>query len=608
VDEKLAKEKLEDEAGIYFEYSRAKYDEHTKAWVFSITNKDGRRVFRASQKEDFAPYIALSEYLKIPFETFIAEYVWIYGEEIEIIPNKMQNLFCYTQKGWLAISDIVKAFTEKFGLYSKDNSLKNITWKLVIDKNECSSSTYKKNDKPGWPNLNTRVFLSFKELEDKILKIESVGEKADTKDTEEKDAKEIANKDAITEVFEKDAITNIPNEEFSHSLKESEKDIPKKEDLQQNNIFITNSIASNLYSEEMAKAHASTTKSVEEEIKTSSSQNEEDIPNTEPITTKKLTHKKLSRNSILTIVGATFFVLAIGIISIIMIANRKYTIHFDTIGGNLDFHSQNIIAKSGEQFYFPSAENASRKGYVLIGWTDKPYLENPYKNYIPEGDYSQMKKEYHNKTFYTVWGREMYVNSDGLNMRTTPYYYEDERNVEFKLKRGDRVLMFEGCYQGEDNLWAPVVAINPNTLIKTVVFASITRLDYFYINDILLGNVHQDGSVITSKSSVPKLYANEVHYLTIGATITCGKEKEGREEFYVVIKRKDYWGNISIYAESRPSINISDNDKYYTLTRIGNKRAGAYSQGRYYIDIWHKNKSNSKCSEIRIANKEIYLH
>ena len=84
MDEKLAKEKLEDEAGIYFEYTRAKYDDATKVWVFTIANKDGRRVFRASKKEDFAPYIALSRHLKLDFENLIAEHVWIYGDEIEI--------------------------------------------------------------------------------------------------------------------------------------------------------------------------------------------------------------------------------------------------------------------------------------------------------------------------------------------------------------------------------------------------------------------------------------------------------------------------------------------------------------------------------------------
>jgi len=172
IEERLAKEKLEDEVGVYFEYSRAKYNEDTKTWTFSITNKKGLRVFRATSKDDFAPYIALSEHLKIPFETFVAEYVWIYGEEIEIIPNKVENKFCYTQKGWLPISEIIKSFTDKFGVYAKGNLLQDLTWKLIIDKNECSSSTYKKNDKPGWPNVNVRVALDFRDLEDKIIKCE----------------------------------------------------------------------------------------------------------------------------------------------------------------------------------------------------------------------------------------------------------------------------------------------------------------------------------------------------------------------------------------------------------------------------------------------------
>jgi len=144
MDEKLAKEKLEDEVGECFEYYRATYKEKTKSWIFSITNKAGRRIFYASTKEDFAPYIAMSEHLGVSFETFIEEYVWIYGEELEIIPNEVQRQFCYTQEGWLAVSDIVKAFTKKFGMYAKDNLLKNTIWRLIIDKNECSSSTYTK--------------------------------------------------------------------------------------------------------------------------------------------------------------------------------------------------------------------------------------------------------------------------------------------------------------------------------------------------------------------------------------------------------------------------------------------------------------------------------
>ena len=98
LDERLAKEKLEDEAGIYFEYSRARYDESTKLWTFSIIDGQGKHLFRATFKEDFAPYIALSKYLKLTFEKCISQYVWIYGEEIELIPNKEHHKFCYTKK------------------------------------------------------------------------------------------------------------------------------------------------------------------------------------------------------------------------------------------------------------------------------------------------------------------------------------------------------------------------------------------------------------------------------------------------------------------------------------------------------------------------------
>jgi|GEM_PF-4278264 len=172
IDEKLAKEQLEDETDIYFEHYCAKYNEKTKTWTFNILNKAGRRIFRATTKDDFAPYIALSEHLNVSFETLIEDYVWIYGEELEIIPNEMQKRFCYTEKGWLAVSDIVKVFTERFGMYAKDYSLQDITWKLIIDKNECNSSTYKENDKPGWAPLTTKKTLELKDLEDKIIKYE----------------------------------------------------------------------------------------------------------------------------------------------------------------------------------------------------------------------------------------------------------------------------------------------------------------------------------------------------------------------------------------------------------------------------------------------------
>ena len=630
MDEKLAKEKLEDEAGIYFEYSRAKYDEGTKTWIFSIINKDGRRLFRASSKEDFDPYIALSKHLNIPFEEVIAEYVWVYGEELEITPNEVQHQFCYTQEGWLAVSDIVKTFTERFGTYGKDNLLRNITWKLVIDKNECSSSTYKKNDKPGWPNLNIKVSFPLKELEDKIIKIASITKKTEPKVVEEKPIAKAPIEEAPPKTIEEKPIEKIPIEEAPPKTIKKESSIKTPEKPKEE---IKNEKAVEKAIELLKTKEVKNEKTVEkavELLKTKEVKNEKTVeaPKQEIIKqevqkkeekkhveTQKPTQKKSKHNHKSIIVAIVFLCIVIATIATIVIKNLEYTIYFDAKGGefSIDTSRIRIVAKANERFAFPSANDVIKKGYVLIGWSNE---NNPYKiyeNYIPHGtDYYKMKREDHGKTFYAVWGREMYINAEekyNVNMRSTPIDYKDGRNVKFKLKQGTKVIMFENCYQGDDSLWAPVVATNPVTNKEEVVFAHIDHLRYFYIKDILFGNAYKGGKIITATSLAPMLYANQVRYLMIEFDMLSAQGRSDQEEFSLIVKRENNQGVLYTYCEFNNCIDIvGPHIRYYLLGKYGGETPGTWSRGRYYIYILHKNKINSKCEKIEIARKEIYLN
>ena len=176
LNEEEAKEKLEKDSGISFDYSQAKYDENIKKWAFFVVNKDGKRLFRANCKEDFEPYIALAKHLNMECKELLSKYVWVYGNEIEAGSDEGTDLYCYTNVGWISIKDIEEFFIEKFGKCAKNHLLHNETWKLVIYRNECSSSTYKKNEKPGFPPINTTVSIKLEELKEKVIKIEAVEE------------------------------------------------------------------------------------------------------------------------------------------------------------------------------------------------------------------------------------------------------------------------------------------------------------------------------------------------------------------------------------------------------------------------------------------------
>ena len=695
MDEKLAKEKLEDEAGIYFEYTRAKYDDATKVWVFTIANKDGRRVFRASKKEDFAPYIALSRHLKLDFENLIAEHVWIYGDEIEIVPNEEINQYCLTNKGWLALSDIVRAFIEKFGEYSKDNLLKSVTWKLVIDKNECSSSTYKKNEKPGWPNLNTRVSFALSELEDKVLNIEEIvwqeevatseasievkeppEEEKITSDElaasqEEQAPNEIAiaqtvstpqemppEEEKITsdelatsqdepmnevERFQEEATTNVEHRQEEADLTLAEKASQKESIIEQP----SKDESTQQKSEDEVRSWDIQLDSSQYEIVTNNARQEESIePSSyqqniseeemdetnvpiatlppQTIKTAKEVEAKQQRakqvssaylqyyqnnqqtnkiNPLPTMVALAFLVIIVITMITIIYSNTGYKIYFDAKGGYT--YVKKTKSKVGETVHLPTKNNVTREGYVLIGWTFRPYYE-PYNDFLPQGSLLEMEEDYNGKTLYAIWGREMYVNDKGLNMRSEPNPNND-KNIKFELKRGTKVIMFEDCYQGKLDHWAPVIAKNPKTGEEEILFTNATRLDYFYIDDLLFGNERGDDSVITPAKSNPYLYAQNVCYLSTKASIKCADGRSGEEEFRIVITYHNRWGERKT-REYKRTVSIDATTSYISLGGWGWDTPGNYARGECYIDIMHKNKNFPSGKEIRIANKEVVLH
>lgn len=169
ISEQEAKEKLEKQTGIEFAYSYAKYNDGLKEWSFAVQNENGKIVFHAASSEDFAPYLALAHHLRQPFSEMIDHYVWIYGEECEFGLGHSDPRYCLTNKGWLAVSDIESAFLERFGKYRKNYSLQDEQWLVTIDKNECSSSTYRKNKKPGFPPLAEKAALAFKDFDDTMF-------------------------------------------------------------------------------------------------------------------------------------------------------------------------------------------------------------------------------------------------------------------------------------------------------------------------------------------------------------------------------------------------------------------------------------------------------
>ena len=195
ISEQEAKEQLEKQVGIAFTYSDAKYNKGLKQWSFFIQNQQGKTVFRAAAVEDFGPYLILANHLQQPFAEIINQYVWIYGDECTFGSDSPNPCYCLTNRGWLAVADIESKFLAQFGRYRKNYSLQNEQWTVIIDKNECSSSTYRKNQKPGFPPLAEKVSLSFKDLDDDLFyqlppepTPETTGKQQSTDDTNRKPA------------------------------------------------------------------------------------------------------------------------------------------------------------------------------------------------------------------------------------------------------------------------------------------------------------------------------------------------------------------------------------------------------------------------------------
>jgi|GEM_PF-3526528 len=171
ISEQEAKEQLEKQTGLSFEYAHAQYNKNLKQWSFAVKNKAGAVVFSAVSFKDFAPYRALAQHLNTSFEEVLDRYVFVYGAQHECGQGQDDERYCLIDKGWLKVSDIEEAFIKKFGQYRKDYEMHDELWVLTIDGSECSSSTYKKHPKPGWPPRAERAVLVLEELESKALQL-----------------------------------------------------------------------------------------------------------------------------------------------------------------------------------------------------------------------------------------------------------------------------------------------------------------------------------------------------------------------------------------------------------------------------------------------------
>ena len=171
ISEQEAKDRLEQQAGLSFEYAHAQYNKNLKQWSFAVKNKAGAVVFSAVSFKDFAPYRALAQHLNTSFEEVLDRYVFVYGAQHECGQGQDDERYCLIDKGWLKVSDIEEAFIKKFGQYRKDYEMHDELWVLTIDGSECSSSTYKKHPKPGWPPRAERAVLVLEELESKALQL-----------------------------------------------------------------------------------------------------------------------------------------------------------------------------------------------------------------------------------------------------------------------------------------------------------------------------------------------------------------------------------------------------------------------------------------------------
>ena len=171
ISEQEAKDRLEQQAGLSFEYAHAYYNKNLKQWSFAVKNKAGAVVFSAVSFKDFAPYRALARHLNTSFEEVLDRYVFVYGAQHECGQGQDDERYCLIDKGWLKIADIEEAFIKKFGQYRKDYEMHDELWVLTIDGSECSSSTYKKHPKPGWPPKAERAVLVLGKLESQALQL-----------------------------------------------------------------------------------------------------------------------------------------------------------------------------------------------------------------------------------------------------------------------------------------------------------------------------------------------------------------------------------------------------------------------------------------------------
>ena len=171
ISEQEAKEQLEKQAGLTFEYAHAQYNKNLRQWSFAVKNKAGAVVFSAVSFKDFAPYRALARHLNTSFKEVLDRYVFVYGAQHECGQGQDDERYCLIDKGWLKVSDIEEAFIKKFGQYRKDYEMHDELWVLAIDGSECSSSTYKKHPKQGWPPRSERAVLALEKLESQALQL-----------------------------------------------------------------------------------------------------------------------------------------------------------------------------------------------------------------------------------------------------------------------------------------------------------------------------------------------------------------------------------------------------------------------------------------------------
>jgi len=601
LNEEEAKAKLEKDAGISFGYSQARYDEHIKKWSFFVENQDGKRLFRANCKEDFEPYIALSKHLNIECEELLSKYIWVYGDELEAGIDEDVDLYCYTRVGWLYVKDIEDFFLEKFGKYAKNYLLHNETWKLVIHRNECSSSTYKKNEKPGFPPVNTNVSLKFEEIKEKVIKIEKeIIENIEAKITEE----------------ELESKTNIEKLDNTHSEILQQQTTEEKELTYERNSIIDGEkeIPFQGHEQNIEKQEPSTSKEHEEIVETyNATFNEEILPENDEniglILDETLESIKSSETKSIEKAEQNAFEVPQSNDELETPTNAEihesnaleeaktseHRIYFELNGGIGRIDS--IKVKEGNFISLPDGSELKHKDNFVC-WNTEPDASGG-----SVFSYDEIEMGNTDITLYAIWGKIMYVHAHKVDIFESP---NDKNIVQtnsiYKCQMGEKLLVCNDSNKGEDNLWVKVI-----TEKGLEGYVDMTYLRDFFIKDVLLSNMNSKREVISELSKTPELNASETYFLTIVAKIQTYADYK-KENTFVKLITLD--GKRYINRETSPEgftceaeIGISKGEELYYIADCGREDERIYISGEHKVEIWNANTYNPSCKKICLASK-----